>query len=230
MSNFILRPLALFMIPLFLIATQGNENYLQNLTILYDMNLKSVYGQSINSSNIFVPSNMNSIAITLKNDQSSDSTYLLDSPLLIGLISAGSAILGGVLGSFMTNRSNRQMEEMRYDREKEREDDLQADQEKRNEEYKHKVTTLTYLELKKFSAGLARLQDESFWSSDEYRRLKIVKSSVESYKMEFLDIPYDIRLRLYPPEILYAVQRAYDVYQAFMKILIPLIEEKTYSH
>jgi hypothetical protein len=47
----------------------------------------------------------------------------------------------------------------------------------------------------------------------------------EAFKMEFLGIPYDIRLTLFSPEVLNDVQMAYVFFQSFTKSLLLLISD-----
>ena len=65
---------------------------------------------------------MNRMEITLKNDQSANPGSIFDSPLLVGLVTAGSAIFGAFMGSYMTNRIEKQRQkELREEREKQKE-------------------------------------------------------------------------------------------------------------
>jgi len=79
-----------------------------------------------NSTSILVPSNMNRMEITLKNDESANPISIYENPLLIALISGLSAILGGVMGSYMTNRSNRKLESDKYEREQKKQEQIKA--------------------------------------------------------------------------------------------------------
>jgi hypothetical protein len=188
--------------------------------------IHATFAQSNNNTSISVPSNMNRMEITLKNDQSANPSSLLDSPLLIAAISAGSAIVGGLTGSYMTNRSNRQLDDERYKREREREKKIREEEEDKKRLYKDKVTALIYAELSNFSVTLEQLQDENVWKdakSLEYS--KMLKSLVESYKFEFLKLPFDVRLTLFDIVVLYTVQTAYDAVGAFMRSFMLLLQE-----
>ena len=78
--------------------------------------------QTNNSASILLPSNMNRMEITLKNDESANPGSIFDSPLLVGLVTAGSAIFGAFMGSYMTNRIEKQRQkELREEREKQKE-------------------------------------------------------------------------------------------------------------
>jgi hypothetical protein len=212
----------------FIIMTILILSIIQIFLIEYSLfkDLHIAFAQSTNSTSIFVPSNMNKMEITLKNDQSANPSSIIENPLLIALISGLTAILGGIMGSHMTNRSNRQMEEKKYERERKREKELQQHQEDKNEEYKKTLTASTYAELLEFSFWLAALEDKERWEGDNKRyTVQAFKSVFETISMEFLKIPYDTRLTLFSPEIQYSLQTVYYKFRAFTQALIPFIEE-----
>jgi len=53
----------------------------------------------------------------------------------------------------------------------------------------------------------------------------MLKSVFETFGMEYLNIPYEIRLTLFSPDIMYVVQEAYTKFKAFTKALFIVIEE-----
>jgi hypothetical protein len=173
--------------------------------------------QTNNSTAVLVPSNMNRTDITI-----------LESPLFVGIISAGSAIIGGILGSYMTNRSNRQMEDKRYERERKREKEKQAEQEKQNEEYIEKVRVLIYTDLLEASSNFKIIMDKEFWKvypesgyAETFRHM--VESALTSH--EFTKLPFDLKLRLFSPEVLYSVQNAYSRIDYCYKTLLILLAQ-----
>jgi len=189
--------------------------------------IHAAFAQSNNSRNLLVPSNMNRTEITLKNDDSINSNLFLANPLIIAIISGGTAILGGIMGSYMTNRSNRQMEDIRYKRERQEEREKQEQLEKQKIQYKEKVTAVIYSELTTFSSTLGQIQDEDFWEgANEFDYGKFMKSLFESFRLEFLGIPFDTRLTLFDPNVLYLVQTAYIGIESFKKNFLLLLEQK----
>jgi hypothetical protein len=124
------------------------------------------------------------------------------------------------LGSYMTDRSNRQMEDKRYERERKREKQILEQKQKEREEYTKQVATLTLTELIEFSVVLEDVQTHEF-SNEDFDKLLAM---IETFKMDYLKIPYDTRLTLFPYKTQYWVQTAYNRFQAFCRTLLPLIE------
>ena len=105
--------------------------FLSEYSLFSDLHI--AIAQSTNTTSVFVPSNINKIELTLKNDESTNPSSIFENPLLIALISGLTAILGGIMGSYMTNRSNRQVEKRRYEIEKQREEKMIALQERKKD-------------------------------------------------------------------------------------------------
>lgn len=174
--------------------------------------LFNAFAQSTNTTSILVPYDMNKTEIILKSEQSTNPNSIFENPLLIALISGLTAILGGIMGSYMTNRSNRQMEDRRYERERKREKDIQEQREKQNEEYIEKVRIAIYLELLEASSDFKIMMDKEFWKTyPESGYVETFRHTVESAMTshEFTKLPFDLKLRLFTPDVLYTVQNAY---------------------
>lgn len=205
--------------------------FLLDFSLFKDLHI--AFAQSTNATSIFVPSNMNKMEITLKNDQSANPSSIFESPLLIALFSGLTAIFGGIMGSYMTNRSNRQMEDKRYERERKREKEKQAEQEKQNEEYIEKVRVLIYTELLEASSNFKIIMDKEFWKvypesgyAETFRHM--VESGLTSH--EFTKLPFDLKLRLFSPEVLYSVQNTYSrIDYCYRTLLILLAQHGTGS-
>ena len=75
------------------------------------MNANFAFAQNVsNVSSLVISSSGEKMEVALKNQESGS---FWNSPLAIGAIGASSGIVGGLLGSYMTYRSNRQMEDRR---------------------------------------------------------------------------------------------------------------------
>jgi hypothetical protein len=183
--------------------------------------------QSSNSANLLVPSNMNRMEITLKNDESPNPISIYENPLLIALISGLSAILGGVMGSYMTNRSNIKLEEKRHKIETEREVKLQAQEERKKES----IRALMCDELQSFSEDLGYIDSGEFWttkitSSRHFDYQKRLISLMESYKLEYLKLPFEMKLALFDDvNLLMKIQSAYDSIESWRKDFLLVLEE-----
>jgi hypothetical protein len=184
-----------------------------------------IFAQDPNNLTVLTP-NTNKLEIMLKNDQPVTSNSFLDSAWFVGLISGGSAIGGGFLGSFMTNRSNRQMEDKRYERERKREKEIQAQEEKKNVDYKQRVIVSTYAELREIHFWLKHIQMKEH--PEDYP--DTIKAVFQTIKMEYLKVPYDIRLSLFSPNLLYMVESIYSKIQAYTTILFSFIDEYKLHH
>ena len=167
------------------------------------------FAQTSNASNVLVPSNMNKIELTLKNDQSASSSSLQDSPFLVALVSAGSAIFGGFVGSYMTNRSNMQMENIRYDREKGEQDEIEAN-----------VRALILHNLKASSDILDTIKEGDFGSERQIHDIDIV---LRSFHKEYGNLSLEMKSRLFKPDVLTAVQEYYDYFDTFSEALHDII-------
>jgi hypothetical protein len=183
--------------------------------------IHNAYAQSLNSTSIFVPSNMNRMEITLKNDQSANPSSIFENPLTIALISGLTAILGGIMGSYMTNRSNRQMEDKRYERERKREKEIQEQQKNQNEEYRQKIISKTLTELEEIAFWLKHMQEKN--RPKDYP--DTIKSILQAIKLEYPLVPYDTRLSLFSPNILFMVESIYSKIQAYKEMLFIFIDE-----
>jgi hypothetical protein len=212
--------LALIIVSILLLLAGGQ---LLNFTIGVDYILVA-NAQSNDSANILVPSNMSKIEINLKNSKSdnANSTYV---QLITGLSSAGAAIAGGFIGSWLTGRSNRQMEDKRYEREGKREKEIQEQEEKLKDEHRDRLMRSTFYELRDISATLDNLEDKDFWAREEKYNLIMLESRIKTFSLDFLRTPHDIRLALFPPDVLWDVQSAYVMFEAFANALIPFIME-----
>ena len=82
------------------------KTYSQNLSLPNDMNPASV-------TNMTVPLNTDGLQIVIRNDTIGKSDNEQVSDLYIPLVTAGAAIGGGVIGSLLTYRHNRKIEEQK---------------------------------------------------------------------------------------------------------------------
>lgn len=162
--------------------------------------LHIAFAQSTNATSIFVPSNMNKMEITLKNDQSANPYSLLDSPLLIAAISGLTAVFGGYMGSYMTNRSNRKLEADKYKREQEKQGQLNSN-----------VRALTLHNLKMCSYILEELMmQNAFESKSDVLDFRL---TVESFHREYSGMGLDMKIQCFKPEVLTALQKFYDFFE-----------------
>jgi hypothetical protein len=155
---------------------------------------------SNNSSTNVVMSNSTKPEVTLKG-QVDNSSFFLDSPFFVAIISALSALGGAFLGSFMTNRSNRQMEDKRYTREKEEADEVAT-----------KVRALVSHNLNYSSLIFDELQDKGKFTKETIEQAKTFLNVMQK---EYRDLSIELRLTSFKPKALTLVQSYYELFDTF---------------
>ena len=158
---------------------------------------------------------MNKIDITLKNTES-DNSNLIYVQLVTGLTSAGAGIFGGFLVSYMTIRSNKEKERI-----------IEAEKERQKNEYRDKLLTVVYSDLKDASHNLRTLISEEFWkgSSEEFDYAKLIRTSIVSANFEYLKIPFDTKMTLFSPDVIYSLDNTFHSINSLLKTLLSILDE-----
>ena len=178
--------------------------FLLEYSLFKDLHI--AFAQSTNTTSIFVPSNMSKMEITLKNNQNSDSYSFLDSPFFVAIVSAASAIGGGYMGSLMTNRTNRQMEEARNVKEKEKQDHIEAN-----------IRALILHNLRYTSEILKELKDkDAYVSKVSVHNAKVI---LESIHKAYAEMSFETKSSCFKPNVLTALQVYYDNFATFSAAL-----------
>lgn len=176
----------------------------------------SVFAQAINNaSTVVFPSQNGSLEITFNNAPSSDPDYSIYIQILTAISSAAAAIAGGYLASRYTHKQAMDVERLRHNQQKQKEDALEAKQKKLKDEYRDKIISVVYDELSGFSYRLGVMEESKFIKSRE--DMQVLAALFESFRMEYLQIPFDTRLTLFTPKVLYSVETAYINFEAFRK-------------
>src|SRR5206468_3213729 len=76
-----------------------------------------------------------------------------------------------------------------------------------------------------FSRRLEAIQDDDLWDDKDYDFAKISTMVLETSKMEYLKIPFDVRLTLFTPEIFYNLQTTYEALEGFVKGFLLLMKD-----
>jgi hypothetical protein len=158
------------------------------------------YGQNSNDTSIVIPSNMSKFEITLKT-KVDNSNSILDSPFFVGIISALSAISGVFLGTFLTNRSNRQMEKR-----------ISA----ADHEIASTIRSLLLENLNTCAQFLDGLEEKGKITKEFVQNCKVMLTSTEGL---YRELPIQLKASVFKSEVLISIQGYYD---AFNFISAPL--------
>ena len=161
-----------------------------------DLNVANA--QSNDSASILVPSNINRTENSLKNDQSANPSSLVDSPALVAAISAGTALLGGIIGSILTYR----VEDKKYKREKDKQDHIEAN-----------VRALMLYNLKFTSDILEELNNKYLFvnKATVWRR----KLALGSLHKQYAEMSFETKSTCFKPDVLTALQQFNDYLEIF---------------
>ena len=154
--------------------------------------------------------------------------YSLYIQIITAISSAAAAIFGGYIASSYSHKKALELEILRYERERKREKDIQEQQEKQNEEYMEKVRVVIYLELLEASSDFKVMMDKEFWKTyPESGYVETFRHTVESAMTshEFTKLPFDLKLRLFTPDVLYSVQNAYTRIDFCYRTLLILLAQ-----
>jgi hypothetical protein len=184
-----------------------------------------IFAQSPNATSIFVPSNMTKMEVVLRTDSGAS-----DNSVMIQIITAASSAVGAILGGYLASRYAHKkamdLEKLRYDQEKQRQDDIEKKKENEEQEYREKVTALVYTELTRCASTLKNIMDKEGWMNmKDIDFQKIAKGTLGEYGLEFPKFPFDIKLSIFKTEVLFQVQFAYLYFENFRKNFILLVEE-----
>ena len=147
--------------------------------------------QNPDDTSIAVPSNLSKLEITLRNE--ADNPYpFFDSPLFVGVVSAGSAIIGGLLGSHMTNKANKEAE----DRRKAEEEEKQAN-----------VRALIHENLHLSEFSLDELSEKGKVTKENIQRsVRMLDVAERLYR----DVPIELKATCFDSKVLVYIQGYYD--------------------
>lgn len=167
---------------------------------------------------------MNRIEVISRNDPNG-SEYSLLIQIITAISSAAAAIGGGYLASRYSHTHAMKIEKLRYDNESRKQEQIEVNLQKQKETHSRYVMESTLHELRNFSTALKVIMEESNWKDNEKYHLIIAKSRWQTFSMNFLTIPYDTKILLFPPNVLRFVQQAYVFFQAFSKVFLPFVDD-----
>lgn len=187
------------------------------------LNTDNVFAQGANNaSTIVVPSQTGKMEITLRNS-SSDKP---DNSLYIALLSATAAIVGGYLAARYSHKQAMAVEALRYDEEKKKQAKMEAKQEQQNEEYREKYRAIAYSEVFVFSESLANvLRIIGGTQASASDTMNSLSSFLETEQTQFMKIPFDLRLTIFPIEVLVTVHGAYYAWEVFGRSFFRIMKE-----
>jgi hypothetical protein len=182
----------------------------QNNSDKISISLPSV-GSRTNASNIIIPSNISRIEVVLGKDDSSTLTTSIIA--VLGVL--GGAVVGA-LATYFTTR-------------------LQVKRETRKEnEFVKGTRQIVYDELRTFSIILGNIGDENseFWHNFKLgkRDASVFESTLGKLRKEFLQLPFNVRVTLFKPDILVLVQDAYEGFDIFSERIITNAKNQKNAH
>ena len=73
------------------------------------------------------------------------------------------------------------------------------------------------------------MDGKGFWHQTSYDVKKVMAGIFKTSKLEYLKIPFDIRLTLFAPKVLYDIQNAYEGFEGFTKQFLNFLEQHPIS-
>ena len=180
----------------------------------------SVFAQKPINSSIF-PSNT-----SIRNIQSDAWNSLTLTQVITGVLTAGSAIFGGFIGTYLTNRSNREIENDRHERQKRKDENVEAKQKELKDKYHERLRLIVFDELHNFSSDMQTLLNENYWRGIREEQVKNQYMSViEVYKLEFTKLSLSDKLELFNSEVLIDVHIAYNHMDLFLRVFLRTLKD-----
>lgn len=185
------------------------------------------FAQGVNNgSTIVVPSQTGKMEITLKNSPSNEPDYSLYVQIITAIASAAAAIGGGYLASRYSHKQAMDIEILRYTQEKQKQEQIEAKQENQKEEYREKLRATAHAELNDISQNLATMADAEWWETQPELDIKnILASALELDRTELMKIPFDVRLTLFPIDVLISIQNSYYYWKVFASAAMRALKE-----
>jgi hypothetical protein len=190
--------LVLIIIIALLIFVDINSSYSENFTAPKNNNntLQNTSSNTETIANRGVSLNPERLQIILRNDTSKNSDNGQQTfSLLTNIITAGSAIGGGIIGSILTFRHNREIEEQK----------IRA-QQKKEEDFNSRIREIVRFELERFS----HLCDDLIGSPREaIERYREAWKTAISFPTEYTKMSLETRATVFSPESLARVEQSY---------------------
>lgn len=136
---------------------------------------------------------------------------MADGDLAIQLIiSAAGAIAGGLAGAILTNRGSSNIERLKQKKEAEKES-----------EFNTNVQKLIHDELRLFANFLLDIHNKvkgkpDFWVLESESKFSETKEMLE-YRFHYMDIPFEIKAKVFKPDMLDNVEHCYFQITEFRK-------------
>ena len=178
------------------------KTYSQNLSLPNDMNPASV-------TNMTVPLNTDGLQIVIRNDTIGKSDNEQVSDLYIPLVTAGAAIGGGVIGSLLTYRHNRKIEEQKN------KNAIRLENQRiiagyKKEEFNSRIREIVLLELKYYSKLLDDLIHTTVISTHKAGWEVVLKRPSQYTAMSL-----EKRVSVFHPYVLTKVEGAFHWFTIF---------------
>jgi hypothetical protein len=171
------------------------------------------YSQNLSTSNGVIPSgvfntdvplNTTGLQIVIRNDTIGNSYIEQVSDLINPMVTAGAAIAGGVIGSLLTYRHNRKIEEQKNKNAIKLENQKTIAEIKKEEDFNSRIRELVLLELRTYSGLLGNLlQTEAI--SEHKASWEVVLKTPSKYT----SMSIEKRVSVFHPYILSNVEEAY---------------------
>jgi hypothetical protein len=161
------------------------------------------------------PLTPNIIQFNLENDTSGQSA---NEPQIFALygngITAASAIAGGIIGSFLSFRYNRKIEEGKYEQNKQLEEAKYEQTKRLEEEHNSRVREIVLSELVAYVAVLTSFLQHVTEEGPHKATVAAAKSLIKNQRV-YLDIPIDKRAGIFSLESVSKIERAYAFFYIF---------------
>jgi hypothetical protein len=158
------------------------------------------------NTNITVPVNPDRLEIVIPNDNSGNSDNEQGSDWFIPIVTAGAAIGGGVIGSLLTYRHNRKIEEQKNEYARRLEEQRINTEHRKEEEFNARIRELVLIELKNHSDLLYGLLYTAETAMEKYKSgWEVVVKTPSRYTSMSLEK----RISIFNPRALTEVEGAY---------------------
>jgi hypothetical protein len=161
---------------------------------------------SYNISNVMVPLNSDKLQIILKNETSNDSGSAFT--LLTTLIATGGAIGGGIIGSYLTAKGARDLEEQKNVQAKELQKENERRKKKEEEESNAKIREIVLTELEAYRTAFDSFLGNLVDPKSHNANIGAMKSLVKNQRV-YLELAVDARTKIFTYNSIAKIERAY---------------------
>jgi hypothetical protein len=160
-----------------------------------------------------IPLNSERLQIIIKNETSDNSDIKTQTLALYGnSITAAGAIGGGVIGSWLTFRHNRKIEEQKNKEANEREEQKRLAQKKEEDEFNARIGGLVRTELEFFSYNLSRLLT---LKENDIARHEAITKAMLNYTLQYPKLSLERRAKIFDTESLASIEMSYQYFLVF---------------